>query len=70
MVLLYKEEWGEHRKGFKEVWGCLGTPIWNTYQEMYTSPPLVSGEELGGGWGTWGGMVLVGVRDEAGLFDL
>ena len=34
MALLYKEEWGEHGKGCKEVWGCLGTPIWNTYHEI------------------------------------
>ena len=38
MMPLYKEEWGEHGKEYKEVWGCLGTPIWNTYQEMHMCP--------------------------------
>ena len=43
--------------------GCLGTPIWNTYQEMYMCPPpLVGSEELGGGWGRIGPSRREGMR--------
>ena len=64
MVLLHKEEWGKHGKGCKEVWGCLGTPIWNTYQEIYICPPpLVDSEELGEAGKPGGGKVLVGGRE-------
>ena len=55
MVPLYEEEWGNMGRGVRKFGGCLGMPIWNTYQEMYMcSPPLVHDEELGGRLGNMG----------------
>ena len=59
MALLYKEEWGEHRKGCKEVEACLD-PHMNTYQKVYMCPPpLIGHEELGEVWAPGGGVVPV-----------
>ena len=54
MVLLYKEEWGEHVKGCKGVRGCLGHPhLGYLPRDVHVPPALASGEGLGG-LGVWG----------------